>query len=352
MEERSTFPHALVPLIGLAAFVIVVAGMRAAQSLVVPFLLALFISILCAPPLFWLKSKRVPTIVALVIVITGVLAVGLAVMAVIGQSANQFRGDLPELQAGLRENVVQFLDWVEKATPINPRDEEILRYFDPQRMVGFIGNMLTGFAGMLTNALLIIITVIFILLEWTILEDKLYVVFHGSPDKMEGFYETLSKVRRYMALKTFVSLITGLLAYFLLLAVGVKYPMLWALITFAFNYVPNIGSIIAALPPIVVTLSLQGVWPAVWVAVGYVAINMIMGNFVEPRIVGRDLGLSTLVVFISLAFWYWVLGYVGMLLSVPLTVTAKLILEYSESTRWLAVLLGSGVRVGEADGRA
>ncbi|MBA7685918.1 AI-2 transport protein TqsA [subsurface metagenome] len=143
-----------------------------------------------------------------------------------------------------------------------------------------------------------------------------------------------------MAIKTLVSLATGVLVTIWIAIIGVDYPLLWGLLAFALNYVPNIGSIIAAIPVVLLATIQLGIIQAVAVAIGYLAVNLVMGNVIEPRFMGRGLGLSTLVVFLSLIFWGWILGPVGMLLSVPLTITAKIALDSSEETRWIGVLLG------------
>ena len=122
---------------------------------------------------------------------------------------------------------------------------------------------------------------------------------------------------------------------------GVDYPLLWAVLAFALNYIPTIGSIIALIPPLLLTIIQLGFINAMIVLLGYLVINTIMGNILEPKFMGKGLGLSTLVVFISLLFWGWVLGPIGMLLSVPLTITIKIALDSSDETRWLAILLGS-----------
>jgi predicted PurR-regulated permease PerM len=143
-----------------------------------------------------------------------------------------------------------------------------------------------------------------------------------------------------MAIKTLVSLATGILVAIWLTVIGVDYALLWGLLTFALNYVPNIGSIIAAVPAVLLAIIQLGFMRAGAAAAGYVVINLLMGSVIEPRFMGRGLGLSTLVVFLSLIFWGWVLGPVGMLLSVPLTITAKIALDSRDETRWIAVLLG------------
>jgi len=128
-----------------------------------------------------------------------------------------------------------------------------------------------------------------------------------------------------------------------MLFVGVDYPLLWGLLAFLLNFVPNIGSIIAAIPAVIQVLVQLGFSAALVVAGGYLVINILIGTFIEPRYMGRGLGLSTLVVFLSLVFWGWVLGPVGMLLSVPLTITAKIALESHDGTRWVAIMLGPKV---------
>jgi predicted PurR-regulated permease PerM len=183
-------------------------------------------------------------------------------------------------------------------------------------------------------------TVIFILLEAASFPAKLQAI-KGAPDASLSRWEYfLNDVKQYMAIKTWVSLATGILIAAWVAILGVDFPLLWGLLAFALNYVPNIGSIIAAVPAVLLALVQVGAIKALLLAGGYVTVNLIMGNAIEPRFMGKGLGLSTLVVFLSLLFWGWVLGPVGMLLSVPLTITAKIALDSREDTRWLAVLLG------------
>ena len=151
-----------------------------------------------------------------------------------------------------------------------------------------------------------------------------------------------------MAIKTVVSLAVGVTVAVWLAIMGVNYPTLWGLLAFVLNYVPNIGSIIAAVPAILLTFLMFDIFKAVIVTIGYLVINVVMGNIIEPKFMGQRLGLSPLVVFLSLLFWGWVLGPVGMLLSVPLTMTAKIALDTREDMRWLSVLLGPEIKKEEA----
>jgi len=160
-------------------------------------------------------------------------------------------------------------------------------------------------------------------------------------DEVQAFSQVfVEKVRNYMSMKTIISMITGVVIWAALWVIGVDYPVLWGVLAFMLNFVPNIGSIIAAVPAVMLTIVQLGVSPALLVAGVYVAVNIIVGSVIEPKYMGKGLGLSTLVVFVSLVFWGWVLGPVGMLLSVPLTITVKLALDSKPETQWLGHLLG------------
>ena len=326
-------------LILVAAFVVVVAGMKASEAIVVPFIMSVFIAVICGPPLFWMQRRGVPTAVALLLVIAVVMLSGLLVAALVGSSVEDFSNNLPSYQARLRTQTGSVVGWLGGFGITLP--EELMRdYFDPGKAMKLAGGILTSFTGILTNAFLILLTVVFILLEASSFPRKLKTVLEDPEVSLQGFQRFTETVKRYMAIKTWVSLATGLLVTLWLVVLGVDYPLLWGLLAFLLNYVPNIGSIIAAVPPVLLALVQLGPASAAIALVGFMVINIVMGSVVEPRFMGRGLGLSTLVVFLSLVFWGWVLGPVGMLLSVPLTMTAKIAFDSSSDTRWIAVLLG------------
>ena len=326
-------------LVMAAALVVVVAGLRAAVSIVVPFLLAVFVSVICAQPLLWLTQRRVPTALALLIVVAAITLIFVLVGAVIGASITQFTQDLPVYQERLKLQTQGITDWL-KSVGFEGTDELTRDIFNPGAALTAVAAALSGLGGVLTNMFMIILTVIFILLEAASFPAKLVAAFGERAGKSGYFHKFTGTVRHYMALKTLVSLATGVLVGVWLIILGVDYPALWALVAFLFNYVPSIGSIIAAIPAALMAFIQLGPGSAGLVAVGYFVINSVIGNAVEPRIMGRGLGLSPLVVFISLVFWGWALGPVGMFLSVPLTMTIKIALENAPETRPLAVLLG------------
>lgn len=327
-------------LLMLACFVIIVAGMQAAESIIVPFLLAIFISIIASPPFFWLQNRGVPKSISLLLVIVIFLIFISLIGLLIGTSVNDFTSKLPFYQQKLQQQTQGVIAWLTEKKFIEP-DFQISKVFNPGSILNIIGNALNQLSNLFANGFLILLTVIFMMLEVTSLPVKFKKIF-SNPDASIARVQSISEnINKYIAIKTWISIGTGLLVYFLLLIVGVDYPLLWAVLAFALNYIPTIGSIIALIPPLLLTIIQLGFINAMIVLLGYLVINTIMGNILEPKFMGKGLGLSTLVVFISLLFWGWVLGPIGMLLSVPLTITIKIALDSSDETRWLAILLGS-----------
>ncbi len=212
---------------------------------------------------------------------------------------------------------------------------------DPGWAMGLVANILNGLTDVLTNVFLIFFTMIFILLEASTVETKVGAAFGRTTKSLQRPRKFLADLGRYLGIKTIVSLATGLAAGLLTWAIGLDFPLLWAMLAFLFNYVPTIGSIIAAFPAILMALVQLGFGEASATAIGFVGINVVFGNFIEPRLMGYGVGISPLIVFIGLVFWGFVFGPVGMLLSVPLTMTLKLALESDPRTRWVAILIGS-----------
>ncbi|MCB1858409.1 MAG: AI-2E family transporter [Gammaproteobacteria bacterium] len=338
MEEQR-IPAGGQLLITAAAFVIVVAGMREAQSLLVPFLLSVFIAIIVAPALSYLKSHRVPTAIAIILIILGIAAAGTLVGGLVGGSVDDFSAQLPTYQEKLRTLTLGLQQWFgEWGVQISAAS--VSRLLDPARAMGMAAQGLSSLSGLLTNAFLILLTVVFLLFESTDLPAKLRLILKDPERSYAHLNRVVEDIKRYMAIKSATSLLTGVLVGLMLTLIGVDYPLLWGVVAFFLNYVPNIGSLIAAIPAILLALVQLGSGAALWATAGYLIINNLVGNLIEPRFMGKGLGLSSLVVFLSLVFWGWVLGTIGMFLSVPLTMTLKIALDSREDTRWIAVLLG------------
>lgn len=346
MDSKATNANVLNWLVAAAAVVVIIAGVKAAQSLVIPFLVAAFLAVICTPALYWLKQKGVPNALALLLVIVGVSLVLLMVVGIASASITDFVSKSPTYQAKLEaqfdrvQPLLVKLHIVEEGKE-NEAFEKIREMFNLGTAFKWFTGLLASMGGLFNNALFVLLTLIFMLAEASGLPRKLVAITDGRQQLFKESSRVRDAIIHYMSLKTVVSMLTGVLAGVLVWLLGVDYPVLWGLIAFFFNFVPNIGSVIAALPPVLLALIQVDLKCALLMALGYGVINIGIGNGIEPRVMGKGLGLSTLVVFLSLVFWGWVLGPVGMLLSVPLTMIVKIALENFDQTKWLAVLLGS-----------
>lgn len=327
-------------LVALAAVVVIVAGMKAASSLFVPFLLAGFIGLLCAPALFWLRDHGLPTPIALIVVLLGLFGIGALFGGLMSTSINEFTRLLPSYQQRFGSVVASLFATLEGFGIDFGTSPDQANPFDPQAALGLVGNLAGNLGTLLNNAFLLFLTVCFILLEASSFPRKVREAFGDTPEIEARMTEIGESIRRYLGIKTLTSMLTGLLAYTALIVLDVKFAPLWGLIAFLLNFVPAVGSVIAAIPAVALALVDNSVQTAVIVALCYLGINVSIGNFLEPRVMGEGMGLSPLIVVMSLVFWGWVLGPVGMVLAVPLTVILRILLGSQPETQWVAVLLG------------
>ncbi|CAA0094803.1 AI-2 transport protein TqsA [BD1-7 clade bacterium] len=327
-------------IISLAALVAIMAAVKSAEAIIAPFLVAIFISALSAPVMFWLTRHRVPEWLSLTLVMTGLVGGAFLVSSLIGNSLTGFSENLPTYQKRLTDVSHDWLEWLVAVGAVK-ETPDVKNMVNLSAALGFVGQSLNSLVATLTNTFFILLLVVFILLELHCFGKKLYVLSDNPKRTLSYFSRFSDTLNRYIVIKTLMSAATGTLAYILLIIIDVDYPLLWGLIAFLLNYVPNIGSVIAAIPPVLLALIQFGPVQSGGVAIGYVAINSVVGNMIEPKMMGRSLGLSTLVVFLSLVVWGWLLGPVGMFLSVPLTMAVKIAMDINEKTRWISILLGS-----------
>ena len=298
----------------------------------------------CSPIVNWANQYKLPRAIAVVLVIVIIVVFGLIMAALVGQSMNEFSQNMPKY----REQLVGEFAWVvgqlDKVN-IYVNKEALISYLDPGAAMNMAKNLLSSLGGVLTNFLLILLIVVFMLFEAESVPKKIHIALDDPSMKMKQVDKFLVSVKNYLAIKTLVSIGTGLVIGIWLYVLGVDHYLLWAVLAFLFNYIPNIGSILAAVPAVLLAFVQLGPAMAGVVALFYIALNTLMGNMIEPKFMGRGLGLSTLVVFLSLIFWGWLLGTVGMLLSVPLTMIVKIALESTHGGNWFAVLLGDGSEI-------
>ncbi len=322
-----------------ASLVVIIYGLQAAQSILVPFILAALISVIAASPMRWMEKRGVPKGIAVLIVVAGFMAFIALIGTYVGTSISEFSRRMPVYEKNL-EGIVSAL-----VTRLGFEQFDSLKKLigdvSPGSVLNFVGGMINGLRSIFANTFLIIFIMVFILLEISSITGKL-AAFTGSGGKKLGYYSRFSdSVRRYLGMKSLVSLATGVLVGVWVAVLGLDFPILWGLLAFFLNFIPSIGSIMAAIPAILLALVQFGPARAGLVALGYIIINLVIGSLLEPRMMGRRMGLSTLVVFLSLVFWGWVFGAVGMLLAIPLTMMLKIALESSPKTNRIAILLGS-----------
>lgn len=328
-------------LIALAAVVVVVYGMQMAQVVIVPFLIAAFLALITVRPMLWMQRRKVPAVFAALVIVSAIMLILFVLGAILGTSVADFTAALPGYQRRLDILVQHVFEFLAQRFDEIESLESVSELIDPGWAMALVASLLNGLKDVLTNIFLIFFTMVFILLEASTVETKVEAAFGRRAGSLESVRKFLSNLGRYLGIKTLVSAVTGLAAGILTWALGLDFPLLWAMLAFLLNYVPTIGSIIAAVPAVLLALVQLGIGEATATAIGFIGINVLFGNIIEPRLMGYGVGISPLVVFIGLVLWGWVLGPVGMLLSVPLTMTLKLALERDPRTRWIAILLGS-----------
>lgn len=376
------------PLLAIASVVVILYGLKAAATILVPFLLALVVSFLSMPLFFWLRERRVWTGLAVLMTILADVSLLAAGGFLLTGSVNQLGRELPKYrdefeQLGdravmwLEERDVPVRDWLDlEELPVDapavvrgggPANEEPyvddgpppmgeaqawwINLFEPGSIIDLANRAVRGVAAALSNALIVVFITTFILLEAASFRDKLRLAF-GNLAWANRLGRVTLELRRYLVIKFWISLATGVWLGLWMWLLGLDFAFLWGVTAFALNFIPNIGSILASIPPMALGLLQGGPFLALMVGVAYLTVNMLLGNLLEPQLQGRSLGLSTLVVFLSLMFWGWLFGPVGMLLSVPLTTAAKIVFEHIDALRWVAVMLGDAPGSGRRRRRA
>lgn len=323
-----------------AAFVIVVGGMIYAEAIITQFLMAFFISIVFAQPILWLQKKKVPQGLAITLVFLLIIFVFVGFGELISNSLSTFSENAPVYEQNLTDMGVAVMEFL-KTYGINFSLGKLTDIFDPSKVMNFTAGALGQLGGIMGNAFTIFFLVLFLLLELDSFSSKAKAIAISTNVSISYFNTIGVSIRNYLSIKTITSLLTGAIVWIALAIIGLDYAIIWALIAFLLNYIPNIGSIIAAVPAVLFSLIQLGFMGGLWTSIVFVVANMVVGNVVEPKMMGKGMGLSTFIVFASLLFWGFILGTVGMFLSVPLTMAMKIMMEQSPNTKWMAVILGT-----------
>ena len=373
-------------LISLACVVLIVTGLKLASSLFIPIMMGLFIALLSMPILNWLDRLGLPRPLAvLMTVITDLLILGGIVFlasGVIGdfneksgEYTERLRRQAEEFSVTMDQQLARLENFWRSSGAVdedgntpdtvtlpgelplpNTGEEGVLGaigptmtfrelfnlYWDSSRVMEMLGgfNVVNRFTSLASQTFFALIVMIFVLAESGSYAHKVTEVLKVRGPDLNRFRSISQDIQKYLGIKTAASAATGILATFTCVLFKIDFPLLWGLVAFLFNYVPAIGSILAGIPPVVLGLILHGFWPAVGVMACYLIVNVSIGNFLEPMLLGKRFGISTVIVILSVLFWGFIWGPVGMLLAVPLTMLVKVMLDNSSDLCWISALMG------------
>ncbi|MGC6425441.1 MAG: AI-2E family transporter [Akkermansiaceae bacterium] len=353
-EENRTYKANRI-ILAAACMVILIAGLKLAQSFFIPILLAAFIATVSFPITNWLRRHRVPRFFAVLITVlvdfAFLLGIVLIASSMVGdletKYAQKYRFIIEDRIKETSETAVAVLERfnVEEAEQkvqeygTSKLQEQLSDTFSFTKVLDLGTDVAWKVFSFMGTTFIVLILTVFMLSEARMFARRMNAILDARGPNLQRIMDASSDVQRYLAIKTVISLVTGLLAGFLCWAAKIDFFLLWGILAFAMNFIPVIGSIIAGIAPLVLAFLVGGPASALVIGIGYVSINIFLGNFLEPMLMGRRFGLSTLVVLISVLFWGYIWGPIGMLLAVPLTMVIKVMLDNSDDLRWLAVAI-------------
>ncbi|HEX6573744.1 MAG TPA: AI-2E family transporter [Gemmatimonadaceae bacterium] len=325
-------------LLTITGAIAVLAGMRAAQSIIGPVLIALIITVAWSPGSEWLRKRGWhPSVAALTGIALGIVGIALFV-ALVWTSLIQLQNNLP----GYQPRIEALQDLIRVKLAELPFDTSRIlsdNLVSPGTIVGYALKIVQTFTHTAGNLFLLVLLMAFMMLEAVRYPEKLREALSDRPEVIERFSHFGDSIRSYVGLNAVFGLAAAFLDTVLLLSLGVDFAILWGVLSFLLSFLPNIGFIIALTPPTLLALIQFGFGRAIAVLAGYVLINFAVDNIIKPRFVGGRLDLSPLVVVLSLLFWGWLLGPMGALAAVPLSIGTRFLFDSFEESKWIAHLM-------------
>jgi AI-2 transport protein TqsA len=323
----------------LAALVVVFVGMRLAAPILDPILFAVILALLFSPIYAWLRRRRVPTPLALVIMLVGLTVLFAAIAGIMGISIARFSGDIGAYTSKLNGQ----LDNIQSLTKnLGISKDDLHKALSPSALTGAIGAILGGVADFLSNLFLILVIVLFLLAEGPSMMNRLRASAGEDHPQVARLALFGRSVVRQLGLRAIVNLATAAGVVLLLFVLRVDFPLMWGILAFFLSFIPWIGLPLAVAPAVILALAEHGVTSAVLVIVGVIVINVLAENALSPMLMGRSLSISPTVLFIGFIFWAWLLGGPGAFLAAPLTIFLILMLGTFPETQWLANVMGMG----------
>ncbi|MFD6893135.1 AI-2E family transporter [Rhodococcus sp. NPDC060086] len=336
-----TIPRGLIVLLSLAATVVAVAGARALSGLLAPLFLALMLTIAVQPIQTWAQRRGIPAWAGMLAALAAVYAILLGLIGALLLSVAQLATELPQYTDSLNNLLDGVHAQLSSAGVGDDRIATTLGSLDLGKLVSFLDGLLAGLLGVVSNLVFIMALLLFMAVDGSTIRRRMRVIDRLRPDISYALSAFVGGTRKYLIVSTVFGLIVAVFDGVALLLLGVPLPILWALLSFITNYIPNVGFIIGLVPPALLALLEGGPALMVWVIAVYSVINFVIQSIIQPKFVGDAVGLSVTVTFLSLVFWSWVLGALGALLAVPLTLLVKaLLIDIDQSTRWVDALIG------------
>lgn len=335
------------PLFYAAAAVIIIAGLKIGAPIINPILMAVFFSIIILHPIGWLKKKGVNGILSTLIVLFGLLVIVFGIGGAVTKSVMEFTKNLPSYRNELDEITKSSITLL-NGYGIDVSSDSVSSNFNAGSAFGYASKFIGSIGGVFGQIILLILVAAFIIGEANSFPVKLKVILKNPTVSLENITSIARNIRYYLGIKTVTGLIGGVSVAIVLFIMGIQYAILWGVLVLLMRYIPNIGSVIAAIPIMLFVLIQDGLTGVLYVGIAYAIINFVIGQIIEPQFLAKGMNLSTLAVFLSLVFWGWILGDVGMLLAVPITMAVKISLETRENSRWIAIMLGSEKSAEEA----
>ena len=323
-----------------ASFIVIIAGVKAANEIVVILFLSVFTASIVSTLISILDKKHIPKFFSYLFVISIFILISLLLSYIINISLKDFLTNLPQYEEKLQIFIVNSIAFGE-TYGIEVDKNTILEALNLSSFFGITTNVIGSIGTFVSKFLLIIIGIAFILAESKSFEKKLEIIFEKDSKKLEHFNLFSSNIQKYFLIKTSTSFLTGLMVCISLIFFDIDYPILWGVIAMLFNFVPVVGSFIAAIPAILLSFVTAELNTTIILIFIYIFINVFISDILEPKFMGKELGLSPLIVFFSLIFWGWVLGIVGMFLAVPLTMTLKIAFDSNRTTKWISILMSN-----------
>jgi AI-2 transport protein TqsA len=332
-------PSFLRVMLFLATTVVVLVGMRLGAPILNPILFAVILALLFSPIYGWLTRHRIPTALALIIMLVGLTVLFLGLFLILGVSIARFSGEIGSYTSKLNDQVSN-LQGLAKSLGLSNVD--IRDAVKPTALTGAIGTILSGVADFLSSLFLILLYVLFFLAEGPAMMNRLRTSAGSDHPQFVRLTVFGRNVVRQLGLRAIVNLVTGAGVTLLLFILGVDFPLMWGILTFFLSFIPWIGLVLAVAPAVVLALAEHGLDTALLVIAGVIVINILAENALSPMLMGRGLSLSPTVLFIGFIFWAWLLGGPGAFLAAPLTIFLVLMLDTFPETRWIAAVMGAG----------